>query len=99
MKGCPCIVGLGTHVGTMPSSAQSTIKMVCRSEENLGRWDVCDSECAWLTFIHIICVHQGMFQISFEVMFYTLGKLLNNWSMLRMRRGKDKDPHMLSVLG
>ena len=40
-----------------------------------------------------------MFQISFEVMFYTLGKLLNNWSMLRMRRGKDKDPHMLSVLG
>ena len=30
------------HVGTLPHAAQSTIKLVCRLEGNLGRWDVCD---------------------------------------------------------
>ena len=30
-------------------------------------------------------VHVETFQISFWVIFYTLGRLLNNWSVLRMR--------------
>ena len=47
-------------------------------------------------------MHIKTFQISFGVIFYTLGRLLNNWSVLRMRlplRREDKNPHMLLVLG
>ena len=36
-------------------------------------------------FIHIICIRIETFQISVGVMFYTQGRLLNNWSVLRMR--------------
>ena len=47
----------GAHVRTVPNAAQSTIKMTCRLEENLGRWDVCDR--ANLGFINSV-LHQSM---------------------------------------
>ena len=50
-----------------------------------------------IQFVHVFAaayfVHIEKFQFSFGVMFYTLGRLLNNWSVLRMR------PQVLLVLG
>ena len=41
-------MGRAAHVETVPSAAQSTIKMVCRLEENSGRCVVhSDYSCAY----------------------------------------------------
>ena len=53
-------------------------------------------------FVHIMTFH-----FSFGVIFHTLGRLLTNWSVLRMQsplrfaplRGEVKYPHMLLVSG